>query len=432
MSLIAFGLTGVVIYKWYKYGKDFEKRVPTVEFYPPDNLNSAEIGYIYNNRQATKKLTISLIIQLASKGYIKIDEIKGGLFRNSKIKITKLSNRPQSHKSVSDKVPSRQIVVRKLKESDSNISSYANQMMAYMFKNADVKLIREGNRIEEFDKVKGELLSKGYIKIISDISYDDISKENGEIFKGQIESYNKAIDDYNNYIGLDSISGMEKFVYDKLFEFSDEIILSEHKTFYQIFSQVANELEDRFGEKINDMEAKKQRYFTIIITILSLFITILSYTIIEDLSPRLSFLYYLSFLCIPINVLFIIIMARKTDYGEVVSAQIEGFRNFLLTAEKEQLEDLVAKNPHYFYNILPYTYVLNISKKWIRKFEDIPMPKIDIGNFNYNSSTAFNSIYTDVYYPPASHSSSSGCSSCGGGCSSCGGGCSSCGGGGSW
>ena len=85
--------------------------------------------------------------------------------------------------------------------------------------------------------------------------------------------------------------------------------------------------------------------------------------------------------------------------------------------------------PDYFYKILPYTYVLNISKKWISKFEDINMPEMK--NININTSS-FDSMYSQVYTPVPSGSSSGGGSSCGGGCSSCGGGCSSCGGGGSW
>ena len=124
-------------------------------------------------------------------------------------------------------------------------------------------------------------------------------------------------------------------------------------------------------------------------------------------------------------------MKRKTSYGEEIIAKVLGFRDFLLKAEKENLENLVEKDPKYFYNILPYTYVLGISKKWIKKFEDIPMPEIDMGNYNYIGD--FSSIYNDVYVPAPTYSSSShGCSSCGGGCSSCGGGCSSCGGCGSW
>ena len=123
-------------------------------------------------------------------------------------------------------------------------------------------------------------------------------------------------------------------------------------------------------------------------------------------------------------------MGRKTEYGEEIYAKILGFKDFLEKAEKENLESLVEKDPNYFYNILPYTYVLGISKKWVKKFENIPMPDVDMGNFNYNSIDSFNYISSSVYYP--SSSGGSGSSSCGGGCSSCGGGCSSCGGGGSW
>ena len=94
---------------------------------------------------------------------------------------------------------------------------------------------------------------------------------------------------------------------------------------------------------------------------------------------------------------------------------------------------MVADNPNYFYNLLPYTYVLNISKKWIKKFENIYFPEIDMGNFNYSSDYSYHNLYDNVYHPiPDFTAISSGGSSGGGGCSSCGGGCSSCGGGGSW
>ena len=151
------------------------------------------------------------------------------------------------------------------------------------------------------------------------------------------------------------------------------------------------------------------------------------------MDPAWSILYFLAFGGALISTFFAFIMGRKTEYGEMISAIVKGFRDFLLTAEKEKLEALVEQNPHYFYDILPYTYVLNISKKWVSKFENIKMPEPDMGNFNYSSDVSFHSIFDNVTYPVATSSGSSGgCSSCGGGCSSCGGGCSSCGGGGSW
>lgn len=127
-------------------------------------------------------------------------------------------------------------------------------------------------------------------------------------------------------------------------------------------------------------------------------------------------------------------MGRKTQYGEKIKSQVAGFRKFLVKVEKDKLETLVMENPSYFYDILPYTYVLNISKKWIKKFENIPVPEMDMGNFDYGSDSSYSDLTSDIYKaaPSSSSGSSSGCSSCGGGCSSCGGGCSSCGGGGSW
>ena len=182
--------------------------------------------------------------------------------------------------------------------------------------------------------------------------------------------------------------------------------------------------------KINDSKASKIHIFSIIITIAIMMLNIISYFVIEDLAPSMNVFYILSFASIFVCSFFSIIMERKTSYGEYISAKIKGFRNFLNTTEKYRLEELIAENPEYFYNILPYTYVLGISKKWINKFEKISIPNLDMGNFDYISDSAWNSFYRDVYTPTPSGGGSGG--SCGGGCSSCGGGCSSCGGGGSW
>ena len=65
------------------------------------------------------------------------------------------------------------------------------------------------------------------------------------------------------------------------------------------------------------------------------------------------------------------LMERRTAYGTKILGKIKGFKRFLETAEKHELEELVTKNPEYFYNILPYTYALGISNKWIKQFETI-------------------------------------------------------------
>lgn len=62
---------------WYKYGKDREN-IETIQFYPPDGYNSAEINFIYNDGEVNSKGVLSLLIYLANKGYIQIEETNEG------------------------------------------------------------------------------------------------------------------------------------------------------------------------------------------------------------------------------------------------------------------------------------------------------------------------------------------------------------------
>ena len=71
---------------------------------------------------------------------------------------------------------------------------------------------------------------------------------------------------------------------------------------------------------------------------------------------------------------------------------------------KEKLEMLVNENPTYFYDILPYTYVLGVSNKWIKKFESINVnpptwynysDSIDI--FMTSTMNTFNYITLTIY-----------------------------------
>lgn len=128
-------------------------------------------------------------------------------------------------------------------------------------------------------------------------------------------------------------------------------------------------------------------------------------------------------------------LPKRTPYGNRILGKIEGFKHFLEIAEKEELEAMVIKNPTYFYDILPYTYVLGVSDKWIKKFETISMQAPSW----YNGSSAFTMASFGAFIHStmnsaqsamsSSSSSSSGGSSSGGGFS---GGGSGGGGGGSW
>lgn len=64
----------ICFFIWKNNGKDNTKYSQTVEFYPPEGLDPAQLGFIYGET-SMKKLATSLIISLAHKGYINIEEI---------------------------------------------------------------------------------------------------------------------------------------------------------------------------------------------------------------------------------------------------------------------------------------------------------------------------------------------------------------------
>ena len=391
----------ILIVLWSIYGKDNEKKEVIPYYLPPRNFSSAEVGYIYGKGNS-KKLAISLIIELASKKMLKIDEIK------RKIVLTNLNLKPKN-----TNLTSRKIEIKKLKDIDESYEKNVKKWFNNLFKKEDSIVVE--NDFKDFDKYGFNLEKDKYISVKE---YPKMEIKN--------ENYDKENNEYLNK--KYSLNSYEKLIYDLLFTYGDEIILKEHPTFYTAFSDISTKLDKELKWVIYDKKSNIIKTISYIILIISIIMALTAFFIIEDLSPSLYNMYYVGFLCTFLSFFLSIIMGRKTNLGEEYYSEVLGFKDFLENVEKDKLEELVSKMPNYFYDILPYTYVLNISKKWIKKFENIKMPEIDYGNFDISH---IDSISSSVSYPVPS-SSSSGCSSCGGGCSSCGGGCSSCGGGGSW
>lgn len=66
----------------------------------------------------------------------------------------------------------------------------------------------------------------------------------------------------------------------------------------------------------------------------------------------------------------VLIISRTKEYTSQLN-EIVGFKNFILLAEKDRLETLLEDDPQFYYHILPYAQVLDVSDKWEEKFSDI-------------------------------------------------------------
>lgn len=73
----------------------------------------------------------------------------------------------------------------------------------------------------------------------------------------------------------------------------------------------------------------------------------------------------------------IIFLSNKIDIREkkelLIYGQINAFKKFLLDVEADRINTLVEENPNYYYNILPYCYILKITKKMKAKFDHVAL-----------------------------------------------------------
>lgn len=292
--IMAFGLLILSAILWNKYGKD-DILVEPVEFYPPDNLNSLEIGYIYKGN-ASNQDVVSLLVYLANKGYLKIEEYETkGIFRTTKsFKIIKLR-----------------------------------------------------------DTYEGDNFA-------------------------------------------------EKKFFDDLFFGRTEVTESDLKnTFYTTINEILfNQNSTKNKYKIFEKKSLSMKVLVILFIILTFVLTFLVpykfflyniyYMIIFMIYEKIYILnYVVGAISIIGMIIFAAIMKKRTKYGNNMLGRIKGFRNFLETAEKSKLEALVKENPTYFYDILPYTYVLGVTNIWMKKFESITM----MPPTWYSSNNAFDIIY---------------------------------------
>ena len=65
---------------------------------------------------------------------------------------------------------------------------------------------------------------------------------------------------------------------------------------------------------------------------------------------------------------------RRTDLGKQTSAQILGLRQFMKTATREELQQILSVNPEYFHTLAPYALALGVDQKFAKRFGGLKMP----------------------------------------------------------
>lgn len=393
-SLIVMGISvlsvAITIQLWNKYGKD-NPVIEIVEFYPPEEYNSAEVGYLYEGC-ATTEGAISLLIYLANKGYLKIEERKT-------LGILSVKN---------------DFNIIKLKEYDGDNE---NEKLFFdgLFKNSDSKSA-------DISSVSGDDLYDSFYKTLDKIKANLSAKENkNKIFETAGSGLSKWIIFMIVAIFLlitikpvlPLEEGIALFCVVVIFSgtgFTVLILLVFGRTslYNKFFGLV-------WGGMFGGMP----------------WVAIVLPQLLQE--PMYLITYIVGIICMVILAMLFKAMPKRTPYGNEILGRIRGFKRFLENAEKEELEKLVYQNPEYFFDILPYTYALGVSDVWISQFESIALQapnwydsssRFDIHSFGTFMSNTMSSATTAMSSSPSSGGGSSGGGSSGGGSGG--------GGGGSW
>ena len=381
---------------WHKYGRD-DKVVETVEFYPPEGLNSLDVGFLYKGKAENKDVT-SLLIYLANKGYLEIIDPKTQVDGESYSKLYKHSK----------------FIIRKLKPYDGNdenektflhglfwaSNEVSDKMLYNEFYVTNSRILSNvnssQNKEEVFEKTS---LNKKFIIVIMMILTFILITVPCMMDSGTTEDLMIAL----LFPGI----GFSVLFY---------LLLGGKNIFEKIFGLV-------WGLGFGGMPC----------------VSMVLPALLQSTTYFVG--YIIGIVCIIGMIECLIYLPKRTKYGTEMLGKIRGFRNFLMTAQKDRLEAMVMENPNYFYDILPYTYVLGVSDKWIKKFETISLKEpdwycspdaFDVVTFGTAMNRTISSAQSAMTSSPPSSDSSS--SSGGGGFSGGGfsGGGSGGGGGSSW
>ena len=347
--LLLFGAFGLL----FKYGRD-DPIYPTVEFYPPEDLTPAEIGYIYDNRIDPYDLT-SMLIYWADKGYLRIieeEEEEGLIFKKKKttLKLEKLKALPAGTKRFE--------------------SVYFNDLFnTYAIDNVvDIDQLKESFYIT-LGAVKSDLMN----------SFDNRRFLSRSGFFASLGM---------SFIGMVAFVLVFLGIFNEMNPYSPGLVTA--------FAVIGGILLGGFlsGSATLFASVKTklpyERFKTIMAGIFTALVPLAIAILILFIAEARTI--YLIGFAIGIVIIYLSPKAHKrTPQGVKWMQHLLGLKNFIEKAERDRIKQLVDEDPEYFYHILPYAMVLGVTDQWAKNFEGIAMRNPDW--YQTNSTRAFHAPY---------------------------------------
>ena len=345
---VMFILTLITFFTWFKYGKE-DKVISVVTFDVPKGVKNALEAEMFMNEKVTSTGIIALIIELAYKGYIKIEPTK------------------------------KTFNLTKLKNWDGDKNDIERRIMTAIFGDATT--------VQTSGLSTSHRFYGGYEKIME-------TMENNRP-KMLYEKQNEKLTHRVNLCVLGIVfCSLLFFSGFNLAPFFDFEMLSIGATLLLLALGFYKEWDCLFTTGL-----------TLLGGYLLLVIGAMGYMSSEYL-PYIG----ASLVCITIASICATNMPKKTKIVNDIIGQLQGLKKYIKTAEKHQLEQMINDNPDMFYNILPYAYVFGVSDIWMNHFKGMVDFKV-FREDRFDNFTSAISIATKPSFANGGYSSSSGSSS---------------------
>lgn len=354
LVVVVVGLAGIAYI--YMTKRNYKRVVQTVEFYPPKGMDPIHLAYALQGYVTTKQLT-SLIIYFASKGYLKIIDENGAL------SLQKVKDLPKSAKVYET------MVFNGLFEKGTIIKS---EDLSKYFSKEKGKQIAEALKAKNAESVVYEPISLKELQKNQNTgkAFFNASKTVSAICGNRIDAnsikYSALMAVFGVipiilFVALYSLRMHTSYGFSAI---AIVVVLSILSSlfFYSAFSPVAYRKKDR----------PKKWHALIGLAIFALsFVAMASVyweNVIDPLFNRVLIL-------LPILSTLVAVVSTiqfNETYRDIVG-KILGFRKNIILTEKKRMELLLKDNPSYYYDILPYAYVMNITDEFTKNFEGLTL-----------------------------------------------------------
>ena len=302
--------------------------VEVISYYPPKDVNPAELGYIIDENCTAKDIS-SILYYWAAKGYINIEFTEKDDF-----------------------------IIHKLRDLEKFSRHYEKIIFKKLWK-IEKKHDESGDYVSSEQLKKSYLVGAGFKKAVREI--EEKYKKKNPIYDNTRRKV--VIGCSVGYIMLMTIAIVITigFVGVGIFIVTETIFVVGTVITIILCNRVRKE---RYARRIGKI------VFNVgcLLGHLLIFRGIFNYSAESQFR---SITANIIFITSTVAVILLQLLYKRTKLGNELLGQALGFKRFLTLAKKEELETLIDENPNYYYDILPYANVLNVSNKWSDRFAGI-------------------------------------------------------------